>query len=240
MLNYLYWLTEWRTDGQVMWSTRQPTCSPSVWVTYKAQRFSIWSQTWRKVREVQSITQFEIYHDKNNNHINFNNRFCDSTVPQRLINTQCGSDYSAVGSTNSFIDYVQPSTTVTYKMHPNYFFSRDSDYTARIKVILLKFSRSLNRYSPFAQLNIKNEYVFQIEGSGWGELKVCTARQFINVNSLADASVSCTTINSNVHSVPFSCTGADYIHLCPPMYLSISANTSINNYQCIGKCRKDL
>ncbi|EZA47608.1 hypothetical protein DMN91_012408 [Ooceraea biroi] len=126
-------------------------------------------------------------------------------VPQRLINTQCGADYSVVGDRpNSFFDYVQPSTTVLYRLHPNYFFSRDSGYTATIK----------------------------IEGSGWGDLKVCTTRQLMNIKEIADASISCTSINSNTHTISFSCGEAEYIHLCPPMYLSITANSSIRNFQC--------
>lgn len=56
------------------------------------------------------------------------------TVPQRLINTQCGADYSAVGSSNSFSDYIEPGTIVSYRLHPNYFFSRTSGHESKIKV----------------------------------------------------------------------------------------------------------
>ncbi|XP_050446645.1 uncharacterized protein LOC126849116 [Cataglyphis hispanica] len=125
-------------------------------------------------------------------------------VPQRLINTQCGSDYSIVGSSNSFIDYIEPATMVSYKLHPNYFFSSDSDHISTIK----------------------------IEGFGWGDLKVCTSRYFINFNSTEDTSVSCASINSNSHIVTFSCAEAGLIHLCNPLYLSITANSSVTNYQC--------
>lgn len=58
------------------------------------------------------------------------------TVPQRLINTQCGADYSVVGSSNSFSDYIEPDMMVFYKMHPNYFFSSDSDHISTIRVSL--------------------------------------------------------------------------------------------------------
>lgn len=59
---------------------------------------------------------------------------CFITVPQRLLNTQCGADYSVVGSTNSFSDYIEPATIVSYKLHPNYFFSSDSDHISTIMV----------------------------------------------------------------------------------------------------------
>ncbi|XP_070159046.1 uncharacterized protein [Polyergus mexicanus] len=125
-------------------------------------------------------------------------------VPQRLINTQCGADYSVVGSSNSFIDYIEPATIVSYKLHPNYFFSTDSDHISTIK----------------------------IEGSDWGNLKVCTSRHFINFNVIEDTSVSCASISSNSHTVTFSCDEAGLIHLCNPLYLSITANSSVINYQC--------
>nr|XP_012215807.1 PREDICTED: uncharacterized protein LOC105668157 [Linepithema humile] len=132
-------------------------------------------------------------------------------VPQRLINTQCGADYSVTGSSNSFIDYIEPATTVFYKLHPNYFFSSDSSHTSVIK----------------------------IEGSGWGELKVCTSRNPIKINSTEDASVSCASINSNMHTVSFSCDDVGLIHLCQSFYMSITANSSVTNYQCtdINVCR---
>ncbi|GAB1864343.1 N-acetylmuramoyl-L-alanine amidase [Camponotus japonicus] len=126
-------------------------------------------------------------------------------VPQRLINTQCGADYSVVGASNSFIDYIEPDTMIIYRLHPNYFFSSDSDHISTIK----------------------------IEGSGWGNLKICSSRYFIsNFNSTEDTSVSCTSINSNSHTVTFSCNEAGLIHLCSPLYLSIIANSSVTNYQC--------
>lgn len=79
-------------------------------------------------------------------------------VPQRLINTRCGANYSSTGSTNSFTDYIEPATVVSYRMHPNYFFSIDSGHTSKIK----------------------------IEGSGGDSLKVCTSRHSININQTND------------------------------------------------------
>ncbi|KYN34770.1 hypothetical protein ALC56_10738 [Trachymyrmex septentrionalis] len=55
-------------------------------------------------------------------------------VPQRLINTQCGDNYTIIGNSNSFIDYIEPNTTVSYRMHPNYFFSTQSDHVSKITI----------------------------------------------------------------------------------------------------------
>lgn len=77
-------------------------------------------------------------------------------VPQRLINTQCGADYSPAGSTNTFFDFIEPGTMIFYRMHPNYFFSTNSAHEAKIK----------------------------IEGSGWGSLKICTSRHLdVNIST---------------------------------------------------------
>ncbi|XP_029166918.1 LOW QUALITY PROTEIN: uncharacterized protein LOC114937565 [Nylanderia fulva] len=132
-------------------------------------------------------------------------------VPQRLINSQCGADYTVAGSSSiSFNDYIEPDTTVFYKMHPNYFFSTDSDHFSTIK----------------------------IEVSGSGNLKVCTSRRFMNFNSTEDTSISCESISNNVRTITFACGEANLIHLCSPLYLSITANSSLTNYQCTEKeCR---
>ncbi|XP_025994720.2 uncharacterized protein LOC105203338 [Solenopsis invicta] len=124
-------------------------------------------------------------------------------VPQRLINTQCGANYSPAGSSNSFIDYIEPGTVVSYRMHPNYFFS-DSDHISVIK----------------------------IEGSSSGNLKICSARHFININKTDN----CIPISNNEHAIQVSCGDAGLIHLCDPLYLAIDArtpsNSSITNFQC--------
>lgn len=60
------------------------------------------------------------------------------SVPQRLINTQCGADYDSTGSSsNSFIDYIEPGTIISYRLHPNYFFSTDSNHVSKVKVNVL-------------------------------------------------------------------------------------------------------
>ncbi|KAL0102783.1 hypothetical protein PUN28_018225 [Cardiocondyla obscurior] len=121
-------------------------------------------------------------------------------VPQRLINTQCGANYEATQSTNSFNGYIEPGTIAHYRMHPNYFFSHDSDHVSKIK----------------------------IQGHGWGNLKVCTSRQF-NVTS------NCEEISDKDHSVTFNCEEASFIHLCDSLHLTIIAinnNSSVTNFRC--------
>ncbi|XP_032678684.1 uncharacterized protein LOC116847626 [Odontomachus brunneus] len=125
-------------------------------------------------------------------------------VPQRLINTKCGADYSYVGSTNSFNDYIEPNTVISYKMHPNYFYSSDSSHSSMIK----------------------------IEPSVWGILKVCTSRQPINADSPEGDNVDCKPIFDKIYTVFFSCNEAEYIHSCQPFYLSIFANSSVDTYPC--------
>ncbi|XP_011864273.1 PREDICTED: uncharacterized protein LOC105560092 [Vollenhovia emeryi] len=127
-------------------------------------------------------------------------------VPQRLINTQCGADYTSTGPSNAFTDYIEPATIVTYRMHPNYFFSSDSSHFSKIK----------------------------IKGSGWGNLKVCTSRQVININATSNLPAdTCRSINNDEYAVDVSCGDAGFIHLCNPLYLTIIANASVTNYNCV-------
>lgn len=80
---------------------------------------------------------------------------------------------------------------------------------------------------------IINKYIFQIEGSGWGILNVCTSRiRAINTNSTDD--VSCTSVNTNTHIIEVSCGNAEFIHRCEPLYISVMVNSSITNFQCKG------
>lgn len=64
----------------------------------------------------------------------FNKIYHIFTVPQRLINTQCGSNYVSRGDSHSFDAYIEPATIVSYRMHPNYFFSTDTSRSSTIKV----------------------------------------------------------------------------------------------------------
>ncbi|XP_043285059.1 uncharacterized protein [Venturia canescens] len=55
-------------------------------------------------------------------------------VPQRLVNSQCGSTYSPSGSSGSFDDYLDPSGIKFYRLHPNYFYRNDPEVYATVKV----------------------------------------------------------------------------------------------------------
>ncbi|XP_018398035.1 PREDICTED: uncharacterized protein LOC108776035 [Cyphomyrmex costatus] len=79
-------------------------------------------------------------------------------VPQRLINTQCGANYSVIGESLSFTNCIEPDTIVSYRLHPNYFFSTDSNHKSKIK----------------------------IQGSE-DNLKVCTSQSFRNINETNDS-----------------------------------------------------
>lgn len=74
----------------------------------------------------------------------------------------------------------------------------------------------------------------QIEGNS--NLKVCTSRNVIKINSSSeDSSTSCKTLTDNIHTISFSCNGASFIHHCQPLYLSLIANPSYTPYQYTGK-----
>ncbi|XP_011055834.1 PREDICTED: uncharacterized protein LOC105146903 [Acromyrmex echinatior] len=118
-------------------------------------------------------------------------------VPQRLINTQCGENYVSVGKSNSFINYIEPNSVVFYRMHPNYFFSTESDHVSKITI-----------HSD-------------------DNLKVCKSRRFQNINETND----CVSINNNAYTIEFSCGDAGLIHLCDPLHLLISANSSTINFK---------
>lgn len=129
-------------------------------------------------------------------------------IPKRLINTQCGANYVSIGTSNSFVDYVQPQGINFYRLHPNYFFSHDT--TATVKIL----------------------------GSGWGPLTVCTSRNLLYVNTTkANQEVSCTSISNNEHSFSVSCGDATFIHECQPLYISVTANSSDISYQCTDRSR---
>lgn len=129
-------------------------------------------------------------------------------VPKRLINTQCGSDYISVGTSNSYNDYIVPQGINFYKLHPNYFFSSDS--SAKIK----------------------------IQGSSSDSLTVCSSRLPLHANT-TETSKSCASITNNVHTITVSCADATFIHTCPPLYISITSNSSGSSYQCTDRkfCR---
>ncbi|XP_076243989.1 uncharacterized protein LOC143185138 [Calliopsis andreniformis] len=123
-------------------------------------------------------------------------------VPKRLINTQCGADYIATGPSNSYSDYIVPNGVNFYKLHPNYFYK--SEGVATIK----------------------------IGGSGSDSLIVCSSRDPLYINATKSTSEECRSITGDTHSITISCADAAFIHECPPLYISVSANSTSDSTQC--------
>ncbi|XP_076670473.1 uncharacterized protein LOC143369896 isoform X2 [Andrena cerasifolii] len=129
-------------------------------------------------------------------------------VPTRLINTQCGSDYIANGPSNSYDDYIVPNGVNFYRIHPNYFFRHDGSATVKI------------------------------QGSGSDNLTVCSSREVLHVNATDNTSKSCASVTGDEHSITVSCADATYIHQCPPLYISVTSNSSSVSNQCTSpECR---
>ncbi|XP_011301121.1 uncharacterized protein [Fopius arisanus] len=132
-------------------------------------------------------------------------------IPKRLINSQCGADYSSVGASASFDDYLEPSGVLFYRMHPNYFYKTDEDDVPTVKV----------------------------QGIDGMHLIVCSSRNPLNINS--SESASCSTVTGGIHRINVNCREAAYIHQCNPLYLSITAGnrTSEEFYPCTSEshCR---
>ncbi|XP_053983620.1 uncharacterized protein LOC128878955 isoform X1 [Hylaeus volcanicus] len=122
-------------------------------------------------------------------------------VPKRLINTQCGSNYATIGSSNSYVDYVSPNGTNFYRLHPNYFF----------------------RTQDFATI--------KIQSSNSNRLTVCSSRGPMYANSTVP-SESCVSITSETHAISVNCADASMIHECPPLYISVTSNSTGVTYQC--------
>nr|XP_012151284.1 PREDICTED: uncharacterized protein LOC100884048 isoform X3 [Megachile rotundata] len=152
-------------------------------------------------------------------------------VPKRLINTQCGSNYTVIGTSNSYSDYIVPYGINFYKLHPNYFFNGDNSATIKVKnleKISLRKERFLNRSKSY----------FQIQGSSSDSLTVCSSREPLRANNTTETTKSCTSITNNVHSIKVSCADAAFVHACPPLYISIASNSSSSSYQCTEKYNK--
>ncbi|XP_015124523.1 uncharacterized protein LOC107046428 [Diachasma alloeum] len=125
-------------------------------------------------------------------------------IPKRLINSQCGWDYSSGGGSASFEDYLEPSGVQFYRLHPNYFYKTDEDDTPTVKV----------------------------HGVSGMSLTICSSRNPLNIN--ASESTDCSTINGGSRSISVNCVGTEYIHKCKPLYLSITIEnkTHEESYQC--------
>ncbi|XP_043261314.1 uncharacterized protein LOC122402521 isoform X2 [Colletes gigas] len=124
-------------------------------------------------------------------------------VPKRLINSECGSNYSSSGLSNSYDDYVAPNGFNLYRLHPNYFFRHEGHATIKI------------------------------QASNSNSLTVCSSREPLHINATETvASKSCTSVTNEAHSITVSCADATYIHQCPPLYISVTSNATGVSYQC--------
>lgn len=127
-------------------------------------------------------------------------------VPRRLINSQCGSTWSATGNTATYTNYLEPAGIHFYRMHPNYFFTTEEDNLPAVK----------------------------IDGSNAVKFTICTSRNPLHIN-LTDET-NCATITSQQHKITMGCADNNFIHQCSPIYLSITANPDSNSInRCTGK-----
>ncbi|KYN10547.1 hypothetical protein ALC57_17152 [Trachymyrmex cornetzi] len=102
-------------------------------------------------------------------------------VPQRLINTQCGDNYSSVGKSNSFTDYIEPNMTVSYRMHPNYFFSTNSDHVSKITIqsddnlkVCKSLHQNINGTNECVSVN-NNAYTFDFSCGDASLIHLCNS-----------------------------------------------------------------
>ncbi|XP_015437346.1 PREDICTED: uncharacterized protein LOC107192569, partial [Dufourea novaeangliae] len=131
-------------------------------------------------------------------------------VPKRLINTQCGSNYATTGFSNAYNDYIAPNGTQFYKLHPNYFFQHEGSATVKI------------------------------QGANSDSLSICSAREPLHSNPMERESLkSCVSVTGEAHSITVSCADATYIHQCPPLYISVTANSTSASSLCTDRhlCR---
>lgn len=131
-------------------------------------------------------------------------------VPKRLINTQCGSNFVSSGPSNAYVDYVPSNAVNFYKLHPNYFFKPEGSATVKI------------------------------QGSGLDYLTICTAREPLYANAVQNVtSKTCVSVTGDAYNVTISCAGVTFIHECPPLYLSVTANSTSLSTSCTDrqKCR---
>ncbi|XP_076291895.1 uncharacterized protein LOC143214566 [Lasioglossum baleicum] len=118
-------------------------------------------------------------------------------VPKRLINTQCGSNFISTGQSNAYVDYVPPNTVNLYRLHPNYFFKPGSSATVKI------------------------------QGSNLDNLTICSAREPLYPNAKQNVmSKTCVSVTGETYNITVSCAEATFIHDCPPLYLSVIANST--------------
>ncbi|XP_034947105.1 uncharacterized protein [Chelonus insularis] len=55
-------------------------------------------------------------------------------IPRRLINSQCGANYTASGTSEPYSNYLEPSGINFYRLHPNYFYKVDPEVLPTLKI----------------------------------------------------------------------------------------------------------
>ncbi|GAB0090052.1 uncharacterized protein DMENIID0001_047110 [Sergentomyia squamirostris] len=119
-------------------------------------------------------------------------------VPRRIINPRCGAQWS---SSEPYVDtqndYVEPEGIVFYRVSPNYFFRQG-----------------------------ESRRIVRIQGQGYAPLTVCMSRSVQNPRANATnqaTDVRCTRISQNSfeEEVTHYCSDFNYIHHCPPLFISV-------------------
>ncbi|KAK1124898.1 hypothetical protein K0M31_006247 [Melipona bicolor] len=136
-------------------------------------------------------------------------------VPKRLFNSQCGSDYVPYGRVNSYDDYILPIGTNFYKLHPNYFF------------------------------NQQNTTLVKIQSLDSDSLVICSSRDANAIRETShavetsNANIECARISNSIHIIQVSCYHVTFIRDCPPLYISVTSNSTSTPYRCTDQqvCR---
>lgn len=79
--------------------------------------------------------------------------------------------------------------------------------------------------------NSNNMTKIKIKGIESDSLIICSSREPLDINT-TNASQSCVSILNEEHSITVSCSDANFIHECPPLYISIASNASSISYKC--------
>ncbi|XP_078046275.1 uncharacterized protein LOC144474824 [Augochlora pura] len=98
-------------------------------------------------------------------------------------------------------------------------------------------SNSVNFYRLHPNYFFKSSATVKVQGSGQDNLVICSARELIHANTTQG--VTCVSIINGVYNVTISCADATFIRDCPPLYLSITANSTSPSTSCTDrqKCR---
>lgn len=145
-------------------------------------------------------------------------------VPQRLINSQCGDNYEASGSTNSFDDYIEPRGVKFYRIHGNYFFNHDAYKEPKIRVI---FHIILKKFHFSILHCLKHKILLQIQVKSSNiPLEICTYREPINADTIERLKSSggyCRNFTGSAYETKLSCADQYLIQDCQPYYFSVRA-----------------